>query len=203
MTPILRKSKEAAKHIAKSSRTYRDNRPVNSSSRFLRTRGGRGRRLFLTSRSRLASLARGNHLGSSDHRSLRDHHHHHHHRYSSWFSRGDSPYSKGYGSTSLGIAAAAEAYVADYMRTMQHQLPPLPPYAAPHPYDSLPPPPPPPRYYDGLPLPPDYNTAASALEKRSYERSVDEFLWKTASRHSRHSEHRSSRDHHHRYRDRR
>lgn len=44
----------------------------------------------------------------------------------------------------LGVAAAAEAYVADYMRTMQHQLPPLPPYG-PHPYDSLPPPPPPPR----------------------------------------------------------
>lgn len=66
----------------------------------------------------------------------------------------------------MGVAAAAEAYVADYMRTMQHQLPPLPPYAAPHPYDSLPPPPPPPRYYDGLPLPPDYSAAASALEKR-------------------------------------
>lgn len=30
------------------------------------------------------------------------------------------------------------------MRTMQHQLPPLPPYG-PHPYDTLPPPPPPPR----------------------------------------------------------
>jgi len=58
------------------------------------------------------------------------------------------------------------------------------------------------RYYDGLPLPPDYNATASALDKRSYERSVDEFLWRTASRHSRHSDHRSSRDHH-RYRDRR
>jgi len=39
-------------------------------------------------------------------------------------------------------AAAAEAYVADYMRTMQHQLPPLP-YVAPsglYPssYESLP-----------------------------------------------------------------
>lgn len=205
MTPILRKSKEAIKHIAKSSRTYRDNRPVNSSSRFLRSRGGRGRRLFLTSRSRLASLVRGNQLGGNEHRGLRDHHHHYHHRYPSWFTRGDSPYSKGYGSSSLGVAAAAEAYVADYMRTMQHQLPPLPPYAAAHPYDSLtpPPPPPPPRYYDGLPLPPDYSSAISALEKRSYERSVDEFLWKTASRHSRHSKHRFSRDHHHRYRDRR
>ncbi|XP_035718955.1 YTH domain-containing protein 1-like [Vespa mandarinia] len=202
MTPILRKSKEAAKHIIKSTRSYRDSRPISNNSRFLRTRG-RGRRLFLTSRSRLASLARGSHLSSGEHRGSRDHHHHHHHRYTNWFNRGDSPYSKGYGNTGLGVAAAAEAYVADYMRTMQHQLPPLPPYAAPHPYDPLPPPPPPPRYYDGLPLPPDYTAAASALEKRSYERSVDEFLWRTASRHNRHSDHRSSRDHHHRYRDRR
>lgn len=119
---------------------------------------------------------------------------------------------RGYGASALGVAAAAEAYVADYMRTMQHQLPPLPPYVASLPYDTLPPPPPPPppRYYEGLPLPPDYGAAAAAaaagsLEKRSYERSVDEFLWRTtSSRHSRHSDHRSSRDHHHhRYRERR
>lgn len=92
MTPILRKSKEAAKHIMKSSRSFRDNRPVNSGSRFLRSRGGRGRRLFLTSRSRLASRARGSHLAGNEHRGSRDHHHHH--RYASWFNRSDSPYSK-------------------------------------------------------------------------------------------------------------
>lgn len=90
MTPILRKSKEAAKHVTKSSRSYRDNRAVNNSSRFLRSRGGRGRRLFLTSRSRLASLARGSYLAGNDHRGSRDHHH----RYATWFNRGDSPYSK-------------------------------------------------------------------------------------------------------------
>lgn len=118
-----------------------------------------------------------------------------------------SLYCRAYGASALGVAAAAEAYVADYMRTMQHQLPPLPPYVTSLPYDSLPPPPPPPpppRYYEGLPLPPDYAAAAAAsLDKRSYERSVDEFLWRTSNR-SRHSDHRSSRDHHHhRYRDRR
>ncbi|XP_058792442.1 YTH domain-containing protein 1 [Phymastichus coffea] len=204
MTPILRKSKEASKNVVKSiNRNHRDTRSVIT-SRFIRTRG-RGRRLFLTSRSRLASLARGGHL-PNDRRNSRDHH-----RYTGWFNRGD--YSKGYGTT-LGVAAAAEAYVADYMRTMQHQLPPLPPYVSSLPYDTLPPPPPPPppRYYEGLPLPPDYGAAAVAaaaavgsLEKRSYERSVDEFLWRTSSsgRHGRH-EHRSSRDHHHhRYRERR
>nr|XP_003708670.2 PREDICTED: YTH domain-containing protein 1-like [Megachile rotundata]XP_012153579.1 PREDICTED: YTH domain-containing protein 1-like [Megachile rotundata]XP_012153580.1 PREDICTED: YTH domain-containing protein 1-like [Megachile rotundata] len=94
MTPILRKSKEAAKHIIKS-RSYRDNRPVNTGSRFLRSRGARGRRLFLTSRSRLASLARGSYLPANEHRGSRDHHHHHHHhRYATWFNRSDSPYSK-------------------------------------------------------------------------------------------------------------
>ncbi|XP_001604858.2 YTH domain-containing protein 1 [Nasonia vitripennis] len=204
MTPILRKSKEAAKYVVKPvTRNHRENRTVIT-SRFIRTRG-RGRRLFLTSRSRLASLARGGHL-ADHHRNARDHH-----RYSSWFNRGEYP--KGYGPSALGVAAAAEAYVADYMRTMQHQLPPLPPYVASLPYDTLPPPPPPPppRYYEGLPLPPDYGAAAAAaavaagsLEKRSYERSVDEFLWRTtSSRHSRHGDHRSSRDHHHRYRERR
>jgi len=87
MTPILRKSKEAGKHVVKSSR-YRDKRPI-SSSRFLR-RGGRGRRLFLTSRSRLASLARGSHGVAGDHRGSRDHSY----RYTPWFNRGDSPYTK-------------------------------------------------------------------------------------------------------------
>lgn len=204
MTPILRKSKEAAKNVIKPiGNKTRNHRPVGSigGPRFLRSRGGvrgggvggnGGRRLFLTSRSRLASLARGGHLG--DHRGHNDYNP----RYGNWYNRGDSSYSKGYGTSS--IAAAAEAYVADYMRTMQHQLPPLPPYSSSHHYDNLPPPPPPPRYYDGIPL---YN-GSSPLDKRNYERSVDDFLWRTSSRHRRHhSEHRSVRDHHHRHRDRR
>lgn len=61
-------------------------------------------------------------------------------------------------------AAAAEAYVADYMRTMHGQLPAMP-YVTPpgyntlSPYDAMIPPP---RYYDALPLPeypPPGNTA--------------------------------------------
>ncbi|CAH1106359.1 unnamed protein product [Psylliodes chrysocephalus] len=113
-------------------------------------------------------------------------------------------------------AAAAEAYVADYMRTMQHQLPPLP-YVAPpglYPssaYDNLPPP----RYYDGLPIP-EYPTsrANSYSEKRSYDRSVDEFIWRTRERSRDRDRDRDTRDRHrerdrsrsrsrHRYRDRR
>lgn len=83
--------------------------------------------------------------------------------------------------------AAAEAYVADYMRTMQHQLPPMP-YAPPHDFpgfgSSIPPVLP--RYYDGIParapIIPDYPppaiqsrnqpSSSSNYDKRSY----DEFM---------------------------
>lgn len=89
MTPILRKSKEAAKNVVKTSRRTRVTRPVGV-SRFLRTRGGArgGRRLFLTSRSRLASLARSGHL--PDQRGPSDYNH----RYPTWFNQRDSTYSK-------------------------------------------------------------------------------------------------------------
>ncbi|XP_058459450.1 YTH domain-containing protein 1 [Malaya genurostris] len=88
--------------------------------------------------------------------------------------------------------AAAEAYVADYMRTMQHQLPPMP-YAPPPgfpgmplPYDGLPPPP---RYYEGLPMPeyplppgaiPGSVTGAAGVPTQrggAYDK-YDEFMWK-------------------------
>lgn len=88
--------------------------------------------------------------------------------------------------------AAAEAYVADYMRTMQHQLPPMP-YAPPPGYGSILPSPYelPARYYDGLALPeyphhgdhiPTPGRAPPTYDKRSYDRSVEEFLWKTTVR---------------------
>lgn len=80
MTPILRKSKEAAKFVVKSSKNPREPRPMNP--RFMRSRG-RGRKLFLTSRSRMASLARGRSYSSSDRRHPRDSHS----RYPSWFNR--------------------------------------------------------------------------------------------------------------------
>uniref|UniRef100_A0A182SSA3 YTH domain-containing protein n=1 Tax=Anopheles maculatus TaxID=74869 RepID=A0A182SSA3_9DIPT len=122
------------------------------------------------------------------------HHPAHHHRW-----------ADGYSST-----AAAEAYVADYMRNMQNQLPPMP-YAPPPgfpgmpmPYDNMPPPP---RYYEGLPIPeyplppgsipgsvtgaggmppPRSHAAAAAAaaamyDKRAYEQSMEEFMWKSAN----------------------
>ncbi|XP_053683790.1 YTH domain-containing protein 1 [Sabethes cyaneus] len=86
--------------------------------------------------------------------------------------------------------AAAEAYVADYMRTMQHQLPPMP-YAPPPGFPGMPLPyeglPPPPRYYEGLPIP-EYplppgaipgsvTGAAGAPPPRGYDK-YDDFMWK-------------------------
>lgn len=78
--------------------------------------------------------------------------------------------------------AAAEAYVADYMRTMQYQLPPMP-TMPPTGFGSLPPALP--RYYDGVPTIPDYppppinrGPPGSNYDKRSY----DEFMWKNKNR---------------------
>lgn len=83
--------------------------------------------------------------------------------------------------------AAAEAYVADYMRTMQYQLPPMP-MNPPAGFGSLPPALP--RYYDGVPAIPEYPpppinrnqvpASSSNFDKRSY----DEFMWKNKNRNS-------------------
>lgn len=100
--------------------------------------------------------------------------------------------------------AAAEAYVADYMRTMQHQLPPMP-YAPPHDFpgfgSSIPPALP--RYYDGIParapIIPDFpppaiptrnQPSSSNYDKRSY----DEFMWKNKNRNGPNNRNRDSRD---------
>lgn len=187
MTPILRLSKDAAKKLRARSNSHRDGyrhptarMPIaaRTASFSFRGRGssfGRGRRkFFISTRSRLGSS--GSVYKRSSSPRPRD-------RFALWFGReGNRSYS--------GAAAAAEAYVADYMRSMQHQLPPLP-YAPPpgvysssttSPYDGMPPPP---RYYDGLPLPdypPPPPRSSSYSDKRSYDRSVDEFLWRTSER---------------------
>ncbi|XP_044735510.1 YTH domain-containing protein 1 [Chrysoperla carnea] len=198
MTPILRKSKDAAR-LARAHHRH----PTARMPLVARTQGGfrgrgnsfgRGRRkIFLSSRSRLQAGGAVYKRRSVSPRSRE--------RFPTWWGRDRD---RGYTGS---VAAAAEAYVADYMRTMQHQLPPMP-YVPPpgvyssssSPYDSLPPPPP--RYYDGLPLPPEYPPppprTPSYSDKRSYDRSVDEFLLRTSDRYR----DRHSRDNH-RYRERR
>lgn len=178
LTPILKKSKEAARVLReKGGRIPAYKGPPRTGA--ARGRGTnnhasvRGRKkLFLTSRSKLNSVA--NHVNykprSNSPYMSRDRTGHHYDRYSS-------------------TAAAAEAYVADYMRTMQHQLPPMP-YAPPPGYASLLPSPYelPARYFDPeyhgehIPTPPIGRAAPPTFDKRSYDRSVEEFLWKTSAR---------------------
>lgn len=190
LTPVLKKSKESArvlkeKGITPSYKTgpTRANSIGASGNMLQRLRTGstssiRGRKKFLTSRSKLSKL----NIGKP-----------------SILNRAVSPYVKRdrphhwerYSST-----AAAEAYVADYMRTMQHQLPPMP-YAPPpgfasmlqSAYEALPPPPP--RYYDGVPLgeyPVQHHLAAApsrsapAYDDRAYERPGDKFPWNNNDR---------------------
>lgn len=193
MTPILRKSKESSRKMALRNlgghRTFRA--PISMRGQTFRPRGNsyaRGRRkMYSSSRSRIGSGRESyKHRGSSPY--SRE-------RLPSWFHSREHSYSG---------TAAAEAYVADYIRTMQHQLPPMP-YAPPpgfssslvSPYDGLPPPPP--RYYEGPALP-EY--PSGYVDKRSYDQSVDEFLWRTSER-SRDRSPNRDRVHHRSYRDRR
>lgn len=194
MTPILRKSKESSKKsYLRSSGNYRTYRaPLSSRGSTFRNRINNftrpRRKMFMSPRSRLPSSS---YKRRSPSPYMRD-------RLPAWFNRSRDCYG------SSG-SAAAEAYVAEYMRSMQHQLPPLP-YVPPPgftgaltSYDGLPPPPPPPRYYDAPPMP-DYSRSVLVYDKRSYERSVDEFLWRTSDRSRGRSR---DRDTHRSYRDRR
>lgn len=191
MTPILRKSKEASKKAyMKSGGNYKTYRaPMSSRGSGFRNRltsSSRSRRKpFMFNRSRLSSNTFKRRSPSPY--NMRD-------RLPAWFTRGRDAY---------GTSSAAEAYVAEYMRSMHHQLPPLP-YPPPgysgalSSYDGLPPPPPPPppRYYEV----PEYPRPVLVYDKRSYERSVDEFLWRTSDRSRGRSR---ERDSHRSYRDRR
>lgn len=167
LLPILKKSKEASKNLKDKNivPTFRPPLPTSRGGFGMRgrggpalARGGRGKKIFLTSRSKMGNVMPGFHG-----------------RPISPYNRERMPPWERYSST-----AAAEAYVADYMRTMQHQLPPMP-YAPPPgfssllPYDILQPP----RYFDGPghDYPPP-NPIRNHHEKRSYDRTVDEFLWK-------------------------
>ncbi|KAG5681904.1 hypothetical protein PVAND_011309 [Polypedilum vanderplanki] len=191
MMPILKKSKEMAKQLREKGITPNIRRSSNppfssSSSSTLRSngisrRGGgfnhmdrghpsiRGRRNIYKGNSRLGIKSKP--IGRKpifNHRIIHKGH----------------PLHRFGGSTT----AAAEAYVADYMRTMQYQLPPMPMNPPANFPGSLPPALP--RYYDGVPAIPDYppppirtqppmaSSSSSNYDKRSY----DEFMWKNKNR---------------------
>lgn len=194
MMPVLKKSKEMAKELRKKGITPIFRRPTNPlfSSRNDRvgtiyrgpsTRGGHNK-TFLPKRL--------NNNGPISKKPM----------YNRMISL------KGHPGLGGSTAAAAEACLADYMRTMQHQLPPMP-YDFPGFRSSIQPTLP--RYYDGIParapIIPDYpppvipnrNFATSSnYDKRSY----DEFIWKNKHRNGQNNRNRDSRDlsREHRYR---
>lgn len=190
MTPILRKSKEASK-LGRSKVSKRDGHSSrgNFSSRtsFSRGRGsGRGRRnVYISPRSRIAT-SNGHSLPPF--KAIRE--------------SGRSEYWRNRQYTGV----LDDSYVT-YMRGFHGNLPPLP-YGPPGLY-----PPPstfePPRYYDGIPplpdfpLPPPVIRSTSHSDKRSYDRSVDEFLWRTSERNRDRSRSRSRERDRERERDRR
>jgi len=167
ITPILRKSKEAAREQRAKGGVPRSG-PIGGHSRVVR--GGRGRGGGQEGRGRKrpnryeddgpSGDARGKYRGYDERRDMR--------------YRDRSPVERYRGH-------AGRDY-SDYLRSLaSHAIPPGYHYT-PH---YLPPPPP--RYYDGPPLPPPGHypprTGYGYDERsRSYDRSVDEFLRRTADR---------------------
>jgi hypothetical protein len=201
MMPVLKKSKEMAKqlrekgitpNIRRSSNPPFPSRGINGTSRrggfsnhmdrgHPSMRGGGGgregrgggipRNVFKGSNSRIGMGIKSRPIGRKPmfNRMIPKPHHH--------------PMHRTFGGSTT---AAAEAYVADYMRTMQYQLPPMPMNPPANFPGSLPPALP--RYYDGVPTIPDYPPppirsqgpipSSSNYDKRSY----DEFMWKNKNR---------------------
>lgn len=193
MMPVLKKSKEMAKLLREKGITPNFRRPTSMSTSSSRNngvprrgglsnsmdrrsssimRGGR-KKIFMKGKSRILNSAPplGGKKPMFNNRMMPKGHPLHH------FS----------GSTT----AVAEAYVADYMRTMRYQLPPLPMNPPTSGFGALPHHPLP-RYYDGVPAIPDYppppiahrnQTAPTASSSSNYDkRSYDEFMWKNKNR---------------------
>ncbi|KAM8707855.1 hypothetical protein ACLKA7_014908 [Drosophila subpalustris] len=184
LTPILRKSKETARVMRE-----KGIHVIYKAPRSLSTRGHSGGR----GNSQLGPMRHKRSYGhGAPHHHQRPYRHHHHHHgmgmgmpSSGGFKRSGSPYRQMTGGAAasgemgmpsweryMSTAAAAEAYVADYIRNMHGQLPPLPfvppfgqlpmptaagaagtlpPGAPASMYEQLPPPV---RYYDGPGAPP-------------------------------------------------
>lgn len=191
MMPILKKSKEMAKLLREKGITPNFRRPTatstSRSSNGAPRRGGlsnsidrrsssimrgvgRGKKIFMKGKNRINSAPP---IGKKP-------------MFNRMMPKGH-PLHHFAGSTT----AVAEAYVADYMRTMRYQLPPLPMNPPTGSFGSLPHHPLP-RYYDGVPAIPDYppppiahrnQTAPATSSSSNYDkRSYDEFVWKNKNR---------------------
>ncbi|CRK99451.1 CLUMA_CG012698, isoform A [Clunio marinus] len=189
MMPVLKKSKEMAKQLREKGITPNFRRPTNptfsSRSNGLSHRGGRGGGMN-NHLDRRPSIRGGLHKKVFLSKRLNSGPLNKKPMYNRMLPmKGHSGHRFGGSST-----AAAEAYVADYMRTMQLPIPYAPPHDFPGFGSSIPPALP--RYYDGIPtrappIIPDYpppaipsrnQPSSSNYDKRSY----DEFMWKNKNR---------------------
>jgi len=175
ITPILRKSKEAARSEQRAKGGVAKSGPIGGLPRVVRGGrgrgghggdGGRGRKRSRYEDDGNAGGSRGKFGRYSDRSSER--------------YRDRSPADR-----HRGQRLSGREY-SDYLRSLASHAPP-PGYHYAHHYL---PPPPPPRYYDGPPLPPPGHYADRAgygydERSRSYDRSVDEFLRRTADTRSR------------------
>jgi len=171
ITPILRKSKESARSEQRARGGVLKSGPIGGHSRVVRTgrgrggqggEGGRGRKRPRYEDDRQAGGSRGKFGRYEDRREVR--------------YRARSPHDRYRGQ-------AGRDY-SDYLRSLASHAPP-PGYQYSYSAHYLPPPPP--RYYDGPPLPPpghypDRTGYGYDDRSRSYDRSVDEFLRRTADR---------------------
>lgn len=196
MTPILKKSKEASKQMKEKAANKTFRRPPNFSrpTSSIRGRGGAGGGGFGPIRGGRRKVFQGKGRPSMFPPYRKDNRRGHGPRMPPGMDRAAAAAGAAgfHGWERYSSTAAAEAYVADYMRTMQHQLPPMP-YAPPPGFPGMPMPyeglPPPPRYYEGLPMP-EYPLPPGAIpgsvtgttsvpppRSGPYDK-YDEFMWK-------------------------
>lgn len=196
MTPILKKSKEASKQMKEKAANKTFRRPPNFSrpTSSIRGRGGAGGGGFGPIRGGRRKMFQAKGRPSMFPPYRKDNRRGHGPRMPPGMDRAAAAAGAAgfHGWERYSSTAAAEAYVADYMRTMQHQLPPMP-YAPPPGFPGMPIPyeglPPPPRYYEGLPMP-EYPLPPGAIpgsvtgttsvpppRSGPYDK-YDEFMWK-------------------------
>jgi len=186
MTPILRRSKEAARCPVRAAKAKSGGNKKPGPLGGMPGRSGRGGH-YHQGGDRGRKRPRRGYEGDGDH------HRNKYHRYESdrrpRGAQGPLPppavYSRGRSPPPARYPSHSAAGYSDYLRSLATHPPPPPA----HPYPGYPhyaeyPPyhPPPSRYYDVPPLPTDYRLGRQDDRNRSYDRSVDEFLRRTADR---------------------
>jgi len=186
MTPILRRSKEAARSEQRLKSGLKKNGPIGGMPH---SRGGRG---GMGGRGGGFGGDRGRKRGRYDD----DYHGPPRHKFPRYDDRRRvGPPPSQYRTARPSPPSRYESQIdsrhrayTDYLRSLASHAPPpayssyTTDYSHHHAEPSSYPPQAPPRYYDGPPVPSDYRTSRVDERSRSYDRSVDEFLRRTADR---------------------